>query len=86
MLNLENLEKAHFENKSGKTWNSQGILYNVHSSQGKVKENRLFSPYIIFIISFHSYSQSGCSMLLSVNVSFNTLHSAIANICTFPIF
>jgi len=39
MLNLENLEKAHFENKSGKTWNSQGIFYNFYSNQRKSGEN-----------------------------------------------
>ena len=43
------MENGTFLQKSRKTWNSQGILYNIYPSQGNVKENKL-SPRIIFII------------------------------------
>ena len=32
ILNLENLEKGHFYKKSGKTWNSHGVLYTFSPS------------------------------------------------------
>ena len=65
ILNLENmeiLENRPFYEKWEKTWNSQGIFYNSYRSQGKVRENKLFSPYIISINSSHGCLQSGCSI------------------------
>ena len=53
---------GHFCEKSGKTWNSQGILYTFYPNQRNVRENRLFSLYVIFIIPLYIYSQSGCSI------------------------
>ena len=60
---------GHFYKKSGKTWNSQGTFKNFYPSQGKVKENKIFSLHIIFINYWHSCPQSRCS-LLPVNVNF----------------
>ena len=49
MLNLENLENRPFYGKSGKTWNSQGNLYNSYPSQETVWENRLLSLHAMFM-------------------------------------
>ena len=62
ILNLENLGNRAFYEKSGKTWNSQGIFYDFYPSQGKVRENKVFSLHIIFINLLHSCLQSGCSI------------------------
>ena len=51
----------HFYEKSGKTWKSQGIFYDFYPSQGKVRENKLFSQNIILINYWHGCSQSRCS-------------------------
>jgi len=48
ILNLGKLENIPFYENSGKTWNNQGILYNVYSNQEKIKKNRLFDLYIIY--------------------------------------
>ena len=47
--NLENLGNRPFCKMSGKTWNSQGVFYNFYPSQGKVRENKVFSLHIIII-------------------------------------
>ena len=76
ILNLENLENRLFLQKSGKAWNSQGILHNFFSSQ----DEQIISS-IIFINFLHKW----LFYLLSVNVNFITLHSAITSFSPLPI-
>ena len=44
-------KKPYYE-KSWKAWNCQGIFYKFYPSQGKVRENILFSQHMIFIYFF----------------------------------
>ena len=68
ILNLETWKIGHFHNKSGKTWNSQGIFYDFYPSQGNVNEDKLFSQQIIFITYWLGCLQS-LLYLLSVNMN-----------------
>ena len=85
ILKLENLENRAFLRKIGENWNSQGIFYNFYPSQGKVMESKLFSPHIIFINSLCLFAKWLFHLAL-VNAYFITLHSALASICTSPIY
>ena len=70
---------------------SQGKLgivkecFIILSRSENIRENKLFSPDIIFI----NFSVAVCKVdvpFVSVNVNSITLHSAIVSICTLPIY
>ena len=49
---MENLDTRQFLQKSGKTWNSPGVFYKFYPSEGKVRENKLFSRHIAYLHGF----------------------------------
>ena len=59
--NLENLENRPFLQKVKENRNSHGTFYNFCPSQGKFRENEVFSLHIIFIKYLHNCPQSRCS-------------------------
>ena len=61
VLNVESLGNRPFPDKSRESWSRHEIFYNSCPSQGKVKENKLFSQRIIFISYLHGCSQRRCS-------------------------